>query len=90
MDTTEDAPSKDTQETIATDTKEDGQTSNIKEASTEWYVVAEIEDAHDVFEVNHVCWARRADRNRKSAEEEIIISTGDDGAAKVWTLDGQE
>ena len=68
-------------------TKADGQINSVQEATTEWYVVAELEDAHDVFEVNHVCWARRADRNKRSNEEEVIISTGDDGAAKVWTVD---
>ena len=55
--------------------------------ATEWYIVAEIEGAHGVFEVNHVCWARRADRKKRSDDEEVIISTGDDGVVKVWTLD---
>ena len=54
---------------------------------TEWYVVAEIEGAHGVFEVNHVCWAPRADRKKRSDDEEVLISTGDDGVVKVWTLD---
>ena len=55
--------------------------------NTEWYVVAEIEGAHGVFEVNHVCWAPRADRKKRRDDEEVIISTGDDGVVKVWTLD---
>ncbi|KAF4551674.1 WD domain-containing protein 3 [Elsinoe fawcettii] len=53
---------------------------------TEWVVVAEMENAHDVFEVNHVTWALRADKDKKSEDEEVIISTGDDGEVKVWTL----
>ncbi|KXL47658.1 MAG: hypothetical protein FE78DRAFT_88057 [Acidomyces sp. 'richmondensis'] len=53
---------------------------------TEWIVVAELENAHDVFEVNHVTWATRADKDKK-AEEEVIVSTGDDGEVKVWTLE---
>ncbi|GME63685.1 WD repeat containing protein [Neofusicoccum parvum] len=53
---------------------------------TEWVVVAETEGAHDVFEINHVVWAPRRDRERKSEEEEVIISTGDDGEVKLWTL----
>ncbi|OCK85331.1 WD40 repeat-like protein [Lepidopterella palustris CBS 459.81] len=56
---------------------------------TEWVVVAEIEGAHDVFEINHVCWARRCDKGKRSDDEEVIISTGDDGEVKVWTLDEQ-
>ena len=66
-------------------------TENEEEASgeeaTEWFVVAEKEGAHGVFEVNHVCWARRADRGKQSDDEEVIVSTGDDGVAQVWTLD---
>lgn len=53
----------------------------------EWVVVAEIDNAHDVFEINHVVWAPRADKDRSSNDEEVLISTGDDGEVKVWTLD---
>ncbi|KAF2840810.1 WD40 repeat-like protein [Patellaria atrata CBS 101060] len=55
--------------------------------ATEWVIIAEVEGAHDVFEVNHVNWARRYDRGRRNDEEEVIITTGDDGEVKVWTLD---
>jgi len=54
--------------------------------STEWTVVAELEGAHDVYEVNHVTWTRRRDKNKSSEDEEIIISTGDDGEVKLWTI----
>ena len=57
------------------------------ELVTEWAVLAKIDNAHDVFEINHVCWARRADKGKRSGDEEVIVSTGDDGAVKVWTLD---
>ncbi|KAK0654059.1 putative cytosolic iron-sulfur protein assembly protein 1 [Lasiodiplodia hormozganensis] len=53
---------------------------------TEWVVIAEAEGAHDVFEINHVTWAPRRDKGRKSEDEEVIISTGDDGEVKLWTL----
>lgn len=53
---------------------------------TEWVVIAEVEGAHDVFEVNHVAWAPRRDRKKQSEDEEVIISTGDDGEVKLWTL----
>ena len=45
-----------------------------------WSVLAQINGAHDVSEVNHVCWARQ------SPEEEIIVSTGEDGAIRTWTV----
>ncbi|MCJ1390102.1 Cytosolic iron-sulfur protein assembly protein [Xylographa bjoerkii] len=63
------------------------ETNNDKERATEWIVIAEIEGAHGVFEVNHVCWAPRADRGKSRDNEEVILSTGDDGVAKVWLLD---
>lgn len=54
---------------------------------TEWVVVAELQDAHDVFEVNHVCWTKRCDSGKRTEDEEVIITTGDDGEVRVWSLD---
>jgi cytosolic iron-sulfur protein assembly protein CIAO1 len=54
-------------------------------AST-WKIVALIEAAHDEYEVNHVCWAPRRDDGKRFEGEEVIVSTGDDGDVKVWTL----
>lgn len=59
----------------------------VSHDATEWVVIAEMEGAHGAFETNHVCWARRADRNKRTEDEEVILSTGDDGVVKVWTLD---
>ena len=56
-------------------------------ALTEWVVVGEVEGAHDVFEINHVAWTKRRDKGRRSDSEEIIMSTGDDGEVKLWSLD---
>ncbi|KAL1305626.1 hypothetical protein AAFC00_007226 [Neodothiora populina] len=53
---------------------------------SEWVVVAEIEDAHDIFEVNHVCWAKRVDAGKQTEDEEMIVSTGDDGEVRLWAL----
>ncbi|PNS14018.1 hypothetical protein CAC42_6531 [Sphaceloma murrayae] len=47
-------------------TKQDGS------GLTEWVVVAELENAHDVFEVNHVTWAPRADKDRRNEDEEVV------------------
>jgi WD40 repeat protein len=54
---------------------------------TEWIVLAVAENAHDVFEVNHAVWAPRADKDKRFDGEEVIVTTGDDGEVKVWTLD---
>jgi cytosolic iron-sulfur protein assembly protein CIAO1 len=53
---------------------------------TAWRVVAQMEGAHDDYEINHVCWARRQDRDKQWEGEEVILSTGDDGVVRVWTL----
>ena len=54
---------------------------------TEWVVLAEVENAHDVFEINHITWAPRADNGKRFEGEEVLVSTGDDGEVKVWTFD---
>lgn len=54
---------------------------------TTWKVIAELENAHGVFEVNHVTWSRRFDKGETGSSEEIIISCGDDGSVNVWSLE---
>jgi len=56
-------------------------------ALTEWVAVAVAENTHDVFEVNHAVWAPRADKDKRFDGEEVIVTTGDDGEVKVWTID---
>lgn len=63
---------------------------------TEWTVLASIEAAHGIYEVNHICWAKRPRRRQDEGaldtsstgkeEEEILITTADDGSVKAWTL----
>lgn len=48
-------------------------------AKTDWAVITQIENAHGVFEINHVCWGRRGG-------DEVIVTSGDDGVIKVWSL----
>lgn len=67
---------------VATEKEEDGSMAeNESEPSSgmRWNVIAQMEDAHGVFEMNHVCWARRD-------ENEVIVTSGDDGLIKVWAL----
>ena len=72
-----------------TDSNVEGAGSNEKtpNSATEWVVIAEKESAHGVYELNHVIWTKRADRKRRDDDEEVILSTGDDGVVNVWTLD---
>ncbi|KAH6875159.1 cytosolic iron-sulfur protein assembly protein 1 [Alternaria rosae] len=57
------------------------------QSTTEWVVVAELFSGHDVFEINHVCWAKRADKGKRTEDEEVVLTTGDDGEVRVWVLD---
>jgi cytosolic iron-sulfur protein assembly protein CIAO1 len=51
-----------------------------------WVIVAEVQAAHDVFEINHVTWAKRADAGKRDGGEEVVISTGDNGEVRVWAF----
>lgn len=54
---------------------------------TEWNVIATLDGAHGIYEINHVCWAKRADRGREEGvDEEVLITTADDGSIKLWIL----
>jgi hypothetical protein len=58
---------------------------------TEWRVLATVDAAHGIYEINHVCWAKQADRNKRTGSEtqgdkEVLLTTGDDGCVKVWSL----
>ena len=53
-------------------------------AQSEWTLLAVKDGAHGIYEINHVAWAKRADRG--SQEEEVLVSTADDGSVKVWTI----
>ena len=69
-----------------------GKQSEAEEMSeaTEWVVIAQIEGAHGVFEVNHVAWASRRDKKNAAGDgedEDLIVTTGDDGRVKVWRFD---
>jgi WD40 repeat protein len=54
---------------------------------TEWRIIAIVDGAHGIYEINHVAWAKRADRGRdESKEEEVLVTTADDGSIKVWNI----
>ncbi|PYH95873.1 WD40 repeat-like protein [Aspergillus ellipticus CBS 707.79] len=55
---------------------------------TEWVIATVLTGAHGIYEINHVAWAKRADRGRdESKEEEVLVTTADDGSVKVWTVE---
>ncbi|RVX67140.1 hypothetical protein B0A52_08574 [Exophiala mesophila] len=70
----------------ATDNGSDAISSPYQLRKMQWVVVAMIEAAHDEYEVNHVCWADRRDKDRRFDGEQVIISTGDEGHVRIWAL----
>ena len=58
--------------------------------ATEWIIIAQMDAAHGVFEVNHTVWTSKRAPGQGGKVigdgEERIISTGDDGCVKVWAL----
>lgn len=53
---------------------------------TEWAILTVVDGAHGIYEINHAAWAKRADRGSGEDEEEVLVTTADDGSVKVWTL----
>ncbi|KAB8229274.1 iron-sulfur cluster assembly protein CIA1 [Aspergillus alliaceus] len=68
------------------DTDPPADTSATPPPRTEWVAISLVEGAHGIYEVNHVAWAKRADRGREESNEEVLVTTADDGSVKVWTL----
>ena len=56
------------------------------EKTHEWKIVAEVQNAHGVYEVNGVCWAKRWDKGKRFEGEELIVTTGDDGVVSFWEM----
>ncbi|RKF55644.1 putative cytosolic iron-sulfur protein assembly protein 1 [Golovinomyces cichoracearum] len=51
----------------------------------EWTVIGIFGSSHGPYEVNHITWCGRWDDGRQG-EEEIAITTGDDGLVKAWSV----
>ncbi|RPA82538.1 WD40 repeat-like protein [Ascobolus immersus RN42] len=69
----------------AEETKED-EKKKVPAKKTEWVVIAELEGAHGVHEINSVTWSRRWDKDGKEGDE-ILLSAGDDGVVNVYTIE---
>ena len=58
----------------------DGKIFVYEEKNEKWAIIAQTQEAHEVAEINHVCWLTNKDGT------ESIISTGEDGAVKLWEI----
>lgn len=80
MESEQDAePKSNGEASLARDDEGDGGGDHISAIKTEWTVIKQIEAGHGVYEINHVCWASRG-------SEDLIVTSGDDGVIKIWTL----
>ncbi|EFQ98957.1 cytosolic iron-sulfur protein assembly protein 1 [Nannizzia gypsea CBS 118893] len=53
----------------------------------EWCVLSTMEAAHGVNEINHICWATRGPRREDQiTQKEMLLTTGDNGIVKAWTV----
>ncbi|GAB1313073.1 Cytosolic iron-sulfur protein assembly protein [Madurella fahalii] len=57
------------------------------EASGNWRVLGTVTNAHGPYEVNHITWCKRFDRGTdRKGEEEMLVTTGDDGVVRPWQV----
>ncbi|CAM1509212.1 Fc.00g029510.m01.CDS01 [Cosmosporella sp. VM-42] len=57
-------------------------------SSTKWKLLTTQPNAHGPYEVNHVTWCRRYDAgSERKGEEEMLVTTGDDGTVRPWQVD---
>lgn len=64
-----------------------GRTSVGGAIEKKWVILGSIEGAHGPYEINHVTWCTRFDAGRKEDEEEMIVTTGDDGVVRAWAVE---
>ncbi|KAF5011492.1 hypothetical protein FDECE_2411 [Fusarium decemcellulare] len=56
--------------------------------SSRWRLLTAHPSAHGPYEVNHVTWCRRYDAgSERRGEEEMLVTTGDDGIVQPWQVD---
>lgn len=56
------------------------------QVETEWVVLAVLAGGHGPYEINSVTWCTRFDPDRRQENEEMIVTTGDDGSVRAWSI----
>lgn len=65
----------------------DGHASTPAPGSANWELLTTMPNAHGPFEVNHVTWCTRYDAgSERRGEEEMLVTTGDDGIVRAWQV----
>ncbi|KAG0646038.1 putative cytosolic iron-sulfur assembly 1 [Hyphodiscus hymeniophilus] len=64
-----------------------GRTKVGGEVEREWVVLAVLQGGHGAYEINHATWCTRFDSGKTKDDEEIVVTTGDDGVVRAWALE---
>ncbi|KAH7311755.1 WD repeat protein [Stachybotrys elegans] len=68
----------------------DAAPSSEKTPASRWELLTSMPNAHGPYEVNHITWCRRYDAAcEKKGEEEMLVTTGDDGVVRPWQVNIQ-
>ncbi|KAM4066952.1 WD domain, G-beta repeat domain-containing protein [Hirsutella rhossiliensis] len=57
-------------------------------STTSWELLTTVPNAHGPYEINHITWCRRHDAaaGARRGEEEMLVTTGDDGLVRPWEV----
>ncbi|KAG5996322.1 hypothetical protein E4U54_002597 [Claviceps lovelessii] len=72
---------------LGTGTDQPGTPPPSSSPSSTWDLLTTLRNAHGPFEVNHITWCRRYDAAaERRGEEEMLVTTGDDGVVRSWQV----
>ncbi|EGZ70308.1 WD40 repeat-like protein [Neurospora tetrasperma FGSC 2509] len=79
------------QETVNTTEKNEENETNGEAPTTTsaggWKVLTTVKGAHGPYEINHITWCKRYDAgSERKGEEEMLVTTGDDGVVRPWQV----
>jgi WD40 repeat protein len=63
-----------------------GRTKVGGEIETAWVILGVLAGGHGPYEINCVTWCMRFDPGRRGDDEEMVITTGDDGSVRAWSI----
>ncbi|KAL6853297.1 WD40-repeat-containing domain protein [Trichoderma novae-zelandiae] len=57
-------------------------------SAPQWQLLTTVPNAHGPYEINHITWCKRYDAgSARRGEEEMLVTTGDDGLVQSWQVD---
>jgi WD40 repeat protein len=66
---------------------EPGAANGASNLTSSWRVLGTVPNAHGPYEINHITWCKRFDQGtERKGEEEMLVTTGDDGVVRPWQV----